>query len=102
MENENGIQSGNNSVSVVHPGAGMSINITHLRKIDCQRASNRPGYFCKYELSVDNKLISREGTSAGEKHAEVLTTILKSISPEMTIETRRFVRSGSGWQVFQN
>ncbi len=101
MENAGGTRSGSDSIAINNEITGSSSHITHFKKIECVKAPEQPGYHCKYEVSIAMNFISREATLAGERHAEAATRLLKIFAPEKTIQTRRFVRSGSGWQVFQ-
>lgn len=104
MQNHGGSRSGSDSISVDNSISGASIYIKHFEKIGCEKASNRPGYYCDYEVSTGMNFHSNEGTAAGDRHAAGLNVLLNALMPQNQIssETRRFVRSNSGWKVLQN
>lgn len=104
MQNQGGSRSGDDSVSVDNSISGASIYIKHFEKIGCEKASNRPGYYCDYEISAGMDFHSNEGTAAGDRHAAGINALFNALMPQNQIsnETRRFVRSNSGWKVLQD
>lgn len=104
MQNQGGSRSGDDSVSVDNSISGASIYIKHFEKIGCEKASNRPGYYCDYEISAGMNFHSNEGTAAGDRHAAGINALFSALMPQnqVSTETRRFVRSSLGWKVLKN
>lgn len=104
MQNRGGSRSDTNSISLNNPISGASVSITEFKKIGCEKATNRPGYYCDYEISAGMKFYSNEGTRAGDNHAAGVNALMGMFMPQNTIstQTRRFVKSGSQWKVLQD
>ncbi len=90
-----------NSVSLDNAIAGSNIKIQEFEKLGCKPANYGAGYFCTYEITTTITLYSNEGTSAGDKHAAAMNSLIGLLnggknSVYETV-TSRFIRSKRGW-----
>lgn len=68
---------GNKDAREINAGpSGAKIRIEQFQKLDCVRATSKPGYVCDYMASVDMRFHSNEGTAAGNAHADAVNTLL--------------------------
>lgn len=67
---------GNQDAREINAGlSGAKIRLEQFQKLDCVRATGKPGYACDYTASVDMRFHSNEGTAAGNAHADAVNTL---------------------------
>lgn len=101
MAMRGGTQKDDNTIATETPISALSIEIIDFEKLGCETATHGSGYFCSYTVSYRPKVYSKEGTHAGNKHAQGANMLMQlMMGGQQTFTetpTRRFLKSKTGW-----